>query len=321
MHKWLRSPIFALLAVSTLYIGILLWADRQQGLAQGVGIALSHAPYLLLATVVSYLFRFYRWWWLLNRVGYSFPIGRGVLSYLAGFAYTATPGKVGELIRIRYFSRLNVPGECAFGAFVMERSCDLVAVLLLSLFIVSNSEFLFVAAGFVLVIVGSVLACAWNPKVLEVLGRTFERWRIPLLPKLCSFLYIGIGYCYRWLNAKDLMMGLSTGLAAWAVVGLGFVYLQSHLTSGIPFHESLSLYPLSMLVGAASMIPGGVGSTESAMVILMGQYGITVGAALIVAVVIRISTLWFGILVGFCSLAFLELHWKYSLHKEGWGTD
>lgn len=307
MRNWLRSPVLILLAVTTLYLSALLWADRQQGLSHGLGAAMSYAPYLLLATLVSYAFRFYRWWWLLNRAGYSFPIAKGVLSYLAGFAYTATPGKVGELIRIRYFAKFGVPSECTFGAFVFERSCDLVAVLLLSLFIITDSEFLLVAIGFVLVIVGSILLCALKPALLLSLEYYFDKLRIPLIPKALAFLHVGISHCRSWFTIADIAMGLVMGLAAWSVVGLSFVYLQSHFTDSVPFLEALSIYPLSMLVGAASMIPGGVGSTEGAIMLLMGQYGVPVAVSLLLSIVIRISTLWFGILVGLLSLLYLEL--------------
>ena len=316
MRNWLRSPVLVLLVITTFYLSALLWADRQQGLSQGLGAAMSYAPYLLIATLVSYAFRFYRWWWLLNRAGYSLPIAKGLLSYLAGFAYTATPGKVGELIRIRYFAKFGVPAECTFGAFVFERSCDLVAVLLLSLFIVNNSEILLVSIGFVLVIVGSILLCALKPAVLQSLERFFAKLRIPLIPKALAFLHVGISHCRSWFNIADIAMGLVMGLAAWSVVGLSFVYLQSHFTDSIPFLEALSIYPLSMLVGAASMIPGGVGSTEGAIMLLMGQYGVPVAISLLLSIVIRISTLWFGIVIGFFSLLcmefFLREEEKYS---------
>jgi uncharacterized membrane protein YbhN (UPF0104 family) len=65
-----------------------------------------------------------------------------------------------------------------------------------------------------------------------------------------------------------------------------------------------------MLIGAASMIPGGIGSTEGAIVFLLGGYNVALGAALTIAVGIRLTTLWFGIFIGFMSLLFLE--WRFN---------
>nr|WP_245742720.1 lysylphosphatidylglycerol synthase transmembrane domain-containing protein [Marinobacter segnicrescens] len=214
---------------------------------------------------------------------------------------------------------MGVPAECTFGTFVFERSCDLVAVLLLSLFIVSGSDFLLIAVGFVLAIVGGVLLCALKPGILQMLEGLCERLGIPLIPRALAFLQAGVSHCRGWLGPVDMMVGLVLGVAAWAVVGLSFVYLLSNFSSGVPFLDALSIYPLSMLVGAASMIPGGVGTTEGAMVLLLGQYGFAVGTALLLAVVIRIVTLWFGVLVGFCALAYLEFNGRHNegeLHAE-----
>lgn len=312
MKDSLRSPVITLVVVSLLYLGFVVWADRQQAMSQGLGLVLSYAPYLLLATMASYSFRFFRWWWLLRRVGYGVPLIMGAISYLAGFAYTATPGKVGELIRIRYFAKLNVPAECTFGTFVFERSCDLISVLLLSLFIVSGSGLLLIAVGFVGVVVGTVLLCALKPGMLKWLEGLAKRIRLPVLPRLLAFLQVGVDHCRSWLNWTDMSIGVLLGIAAWAIVGLSFVYLLSGFTNIVPLPDAFSIYPLSMLVGAASMIPGGVGSTEGAMVLLLGQYGVVLSTAVLLAVVIRIATLWFGILLGFCAVGYLELYWRRS---------
>jgi hypothetical protein len=43
--------------------------------------------------------------------------------YLAGFAFMATPGKAGELIRVHYLLKVGGPVNVSFGAFVYEKGC------------------------------------------------------------------------------------------------------------------------------------------------------------------------------------------------------
>lgn len=44
----------------------------------------------------------------------------------------------------------------------------------------------------------------------------------------------------------------------------------------------------------ASMMPGGVGSTEAAIVFQLKWHGVDPSAAILVAVVIRLGTMWFS---------------------------
>lgn len=64
------------------------------------------------------------------------------MAYLAGFAFTATPGKVIELICIRYFTRVGVPSNISFSSFIYERSLDLIVVLFLASLVISRVDLL-----------------------------------------------------------------------------------------------------------------------------------------------------------------------------------
>ncbi|MGB0400245.1 lysylphosphatidylglycerol synthase domain-containing protein, partial [Stenotrophomonas sp.] len=69
----------------------------------------------------------------------------------------------------------------------------------------------------------------------------------------------------------------------------------------------LGIYPLAMLIGALSLVPGGVGTTEAAIVLMLGASGVEVDAALTVAIGIRLVSLWLAVIVGMLAMARLEL--------------
>lgn len=100
-------------------------------------------------SLISYLIRFARWHWLLSRAGFKTTVMRGLLSNMAGFAFTATHEKVGELVRIRYLTPLGVPSEVILSAFIFERTVDLVVVLVLASLFVQLANFILNAAVFV----------------------------------------------------------------------------------------------------------------------------------------------------------------------------
>ena len=53
-----------------------------------------------------------------------------------------------------------------------------------------------------------------------------------------------------------------------------------------------------------NFIPRGIGITEGALAGLLTTQGIDISTALIVSVMIRVFSLWYGVLVGFFALKF-----------------
>ena len=129
----MRLVALPVAAAIFLYIAIILWAG-----AGDVGRAFARigAPVafgcLALATA-NFALRFARWQIYMRRLGHALPWGRGFRIYLAGFALTVSPGKVGETIRAPFFKRLGVPYPHSLSAFLNERLSDLGALVLMSM--------------------------------------------------------------------------------------------------------------------------------------------------------------------------------------------
>ena len=80
------------------------------------------------------------------------------------------------------------------------------------------------------------------------------------------------------------------------------MHLLDHIGVALPWQTAISIYPIAMLAGAASMIPGGMGSTEVTIVGLLLAQGVNTTSATLAAVGIRITTLWLSILLGFLAI-------------------
>ena len=97
------AGVFLLYGVSTFFFG-----------GDDVLAALGRVPPGVYALVLgcslfNYFLRYRRWAWLLARRGSDVPFGAHGLIYIAGFAYTATPGKIGEALRGIYLKDYGVP--------------------------------------------------------------------------------------------------------------------------------------------------------------------------------------------------------------------
>jgi uncharacterized protein (TIRG00374 family) len=104
----------------------------------------------------------------------------------------------------------------------------------------------------------------------------------------------------------EFAVSLAVGLAAWTIQSLGCVYLLAKLQIVVPPLVAFALYPLALLIGAASMLPGGVGTTEAAIVLTLHGFGVPLELAAMAAIGMRLSTLWFAIGLGLVAIPILE---------------
>lgn len=257
--------------------------------------------------LTSYVFRYQRWHNVLTAQGHPVAWPSGVAAYLAGFAFTASPGKAGELLRIRYFLRLGVPARVTLTTFVYERALDLLVITLLGLGAAGLVPMFGVFLGIVL---GAVLALC-----LVACWPWLQRWAaacIGVLPgarvrRLAHFLLDGATALRPLLAAPGLTL-LSTlyGAAAWLLTAAAFAWLCHALGLSLVWQHALAIYPLAMLIGALSFVPGGVGTTEAAIVLMLAATGAALDVALAVAIGIRLASLWLAVVVGMLAMTGLE---------------
>ena len=102
LERRLRQvALVAALAVIA-YLGLAVFSDAAamrdglQRLGPGQWLA------LLGLSLLNYALRFLRWHGYLRALGARVGLGRDLLIYVAGFAFTVTPGKAGEAVRSVY---------------------------------------------------------------------------------------------------------------------------------------------------------------------------------------------------------------------------
>ncbi|MEJ2742259.1 MAG: lysylphosphatidylglycerol synthase transmembrane domain-containing protein [Gammaproteobacteria bacterium] len=297
--------------ITLFYLSALIWVDAKQHVFSGMLSVWSILPMTIMLTMLSHLIRFARWQWLLVRAGHSPAPAKSFLAYLAGFAFTATPGKVGELIRIRYLSPMGITPARTLSAFVYERAFDLFAVLFLAVLCVNQFDvFLFaIVFGFVLLCLATIIAVSLNPYPLNRLIAYLRIINTKRLSKLIQTLRDGLVGCRLWANPLDVFVSFFLGISAWSLCALSFVYLLNQLQLDIPFFISISIYPIALLAGAASLMPGGIGSTEATLIGVLSANDISIDMAVLAAIGIRLSTLWFSIIIGL--LAVIIFEWPY----------
>jgi len=305
-----KHAIFSLISITFAYVCILIIIDIKKNIFSELSTIIKFLPMAMAISLLSYVLRYCRWHWLLRRTGNTIPTWSGFLAYLSGFALTATPGKIGELLRIRYFSRLGVRHQLVISAFIYERVFDLIVVLMIALLAAAQLGAFPLISSFVLLVITTVFLFSKNPSWLGYITVKLRSYRFRKLSKLVKALRDGLHGIHIWTNTLDICVSFALGLIAWLLASCVFVWLLINLGLDIPVLSALAIYPISMLIGAASMIPGGVGSTEAAIVAILAAFNTPLTIATVAAIGIRISSLWFSIICGL--LAMLILEYKYT---------
>lgn len=283
-----------------------LWADIQKiswsSLAQ-------HGPLLALSAALPWCnhgLRILRWQQYIKAAKLDFPLAFVAKSYVAGFAFTISPGKIGEMIRARYYAALGVPASTIHGAFVVERVLDLLVMILMALLVLTAvsryQSFVWVALAIVVSLLLLLSVAPWSSIQQRLPNRSAKSWR-PVVDALLSMLISAKVF----LAPKVLLPSFILSMACWGAEALGFMLLANGLgAGGLDYPVAAGIYAVAIIVGALSFLPGGLGSTEAVLVALLHAFGNTLPQALLITVVWRFLTLWVAVGAGWWAVFALK---------------
>jgi len=258
-------------------------------------------------SLLNYVLRALRWRWYLARLGHFLPLGFAWLTYSAGFAFTLSPAKLGEVARARYYMPLGISLREIGAVFFLERVQDVLAVLALATLAVT---LLPVSAAPIRISVGVLAAVG----VLVVAGRRLlTRAHADCRPRWISRALDGmhgVAQAARPLaQPRTVLFGLLLGWGAWSLEALGLYVLSFMLPAvHLSVQAAAGIYAVAILAGAVAFLPGGLGGTEAAMTALLITQGVTVAGAMLLTFACRLVTLWFAVGIGW--VAIVILRWK-----------
>ncbi|WP_438990959.1 lysylphosphatidylglycerol synthase transmembrane domain-containing protein [Lentibacter sp.] len=253
---------------------------------------------LLALSLVNYLFRALRWHYFTRCLGIGTHLAQNIRHFLGGFAMSVTPGRVGELIRIRWIKReTGWSFERTAPLVLVDRASDLAAMslLLLAGLLLSGAMIRLALPVTLLAFAGAVLVT--RPALLSVSAGFFYH-STGLFPRLMARLRRAARALRAFSSVDILTLATLLGLIGWLAEGYAFWLLLSWMDAEISFWLAVLIFVFSTLAGGLTGAPGGVGGAEAAMVGLLLLQNIPLEIALPATAVIRLTTLWFAILIG-----------------------
>ena len=295
--RWPVKRLLLVLALAaTAYALAVLWSGGSDRVAWSV----LWSPAGLQAgalCLLSYALRGLRWRLWMAHSGRYFGWVEGLRLYAAGFAFTPTPGNVGEALRGLMLTKKPLPLLQSLAIFGAERLADLLCLLLLCLpalvWLWRSTAWLewqmsataWLGAAALAVVAGMVTLVVWRNRqqIFKRLGWLQEAW-------LC-------------LSVRPLVwLGLT--LTAWGAQGVAVWLICSALDVHPPMLNVIGFYAVAMVLGALSALPAGLGSMELVLTALLVAQGASTAQALLITVLARLLTLWLAVGIGALALVY-----------------
>jgi len=314
-QRLIRPLLWSILAAVVIYGGSMIASDFN---AVGESIAkLGIVGWVIVLglSLVNYGLRFVRWEIYLRRLHSRISILQSLAYYLGGFAFTTTPGKAGEAVRSLYLKRHGVAYVLSLAAFFTERFVDLVAMVLLALVAALTFPDYQWPVLTVTMLVIAVLPLIHAKSVHAFLDRQLQRFPSDKLRTAGSRLLELLRSSSNLLRSGPLYAGVILALVAWGAEGVAFHVILEKLEVDTSLGLAVGIYSVSVLAGALSFIPGGLGSTEAVMILLLTLVGADTPTAVSATLICRLATLWFAVIIGGAVLAALEISTKAAGRK------
>lgn len=265
----------------------------------------------IFLTIVNIILRIFRWRLYLAHFGFYINFTYCALTYVAGFAFTLTPGRVGEIIRGKYYKEMNIPMSNTVAALLIERLLDLLAMfVMIFIALASLAAYETILWNVILVIAFILVILAFTSwkKIGSYLSGPI-RLSLSLNRAVQSFIETMI-VAKSLLAPKLLLYGIVFGLMAWMLEGTGLFLLiaSTRPYMSISWVEVLGVYAVASIIGALSFLPGGLGTTEAVMIVLIVGLGFLNSEAIMVALIFRLVTLWLVVALGW--FAFIVLKYR-----------
>ncbi|MEM6479849.1 MAG: lysylphosphatidylglycerol synthase transmembrane domain-containing protein [Pseudomonadota bacterium] len=304
MDRLIVAGLIAIVAVGL--IGLISATGWEETRAQVAKLSLGALLFLLLLSLANYGMRALRWHLFAREIGLNTPFSANARHYLGGFAMTVTPGRVGELIRMRWLRcETGWSFERTAPLALVDRAADLAAMgLMLAVAVALSAGGIALGLPVALMAV-SLAVIATRPALLSaIVGGAFRL--TGLFPRLMARIRSAARSLALFSIPRVILIAGLLSLLGWIAEGWAFHLLLVWMGAPIPFWSAVAIFLFATLVGGLTGAPGGLGGAEATMVALLTLEGVPLEISIPATAIIRLTTLWFAIGIGLILFPFAE---------------
>lgn len=226
-------------------------------------------------------------------------------TFMSGLIMSVTPAKLGEVLKSVLVKDITgEPISKTAPIIFAERITDFLSLLIITI----TGALVFDYGGNITIIITAffifIIAIISNKKIALPLISFSEK--IPYLKKYIHNIHSAYESSYQLLKIKPLLLMTLLSLISWGFECLGYYLVLMNFNVNVGILWTSFSYSFSTIIGALSMLPGGLGFTEGSLTFLLVQKNVPVDISVATTFIIRVVTLWFAVLVGIISLTLYQ---------------
>ena len=300
--KFGNNVILMVVIAIAIYAVFLFISDYQKLSEEITNFQIEYLIPILLLVTISWIPLIVKWHLLLKKNGINIPFRKNILIWLSGSALNATPGQLGGLIKSQLIKTLyDIPRTKTAPVVLVEKFYALAGAIIAGIIgiIILGMDFNLVL--FSIAILSVIFFLIYYRPVFQYGLKRITKF------KFFSKYSDNITDSYEILRNSTgpgiASICIVLSISYWILVSLAvYLTLLAFGIEGTSFLKTISIYTSSVIIGVITFIPGGLGVTEGSLVGLFTLEGIDVSIALILSVVIRLTTLWYSVSIGFIGL-------------------
>jgi glycosyltransferase 2 family protein len=313
----MRSNVIKLtsLAVSIgIVVALILYANPQKFFLLVSQSNYTLLGFALIVSTINLFVRVLKWQVLLDKISFRTLIP---IQLLGTAISNFSPGKIAEPVKcILLKLKTGLAVSNTLPSIILERLVDITVLLLLSLIGIifflplSGSLALLSLLSFTLFVIVIAVVCLffYNESFRRKLFNFFRK--LPLINKLPENFIDN--FSKNSVKSRRLLLSFCITILAWILEGV-VIYL-SLMALGVSLNPLVlaTIFALATLIGVATTLPGGIGSTDAVMIIFLGSFGVEHTIAITGVLISRFLSLWYSNLVGGVSMIYLAKKTKLS---------
>ena len=302
--KFDNRLILVLVAVIGIYAIFLFVSDYNIISEKISNFKINYLPLILLLVSASWIPLIIKWHFLLKNCEIDIPLKKSILVFLSGSAFEITPGQIGALMKSQILkTSSNIPRTKTAPIVLVEKVYDLIGAILASIIgiiILGMEPYLIIIA---ILVLATIFFFMYYRPASELFFKRITKTKF--FSKYIENISASYEIVQKSTNVKVATICILLAVTYWFIISAAAYYILIGFDINIlDYFKFLAIYVTSILLGAISFIPAGIGITEVTLTGLLTLEGIDISTALILSVMIRILTLWYSVCVGFIALKF-----------------
>jgi uncharacterized protein (TIRG00374 family) len=295
----------SIVIAGVLYLAFTIYADFNQVISAFGKFNLLLVPVLLILSFLNYFVRFIKWDYYLSVVKVKMKKTDSLSTFMSGLIMSVTPAKLGEVLKSVLVKEITgEPISKTAPIILAERITDFLSLLLIAIV----GAFVFDYGGNITILVTVffiILIIIISNKQIALPLINFSE-KIPFVKKYIHNIHSAYESSYQLLKIKPLILMTLVSLISWGFECWGYYIILLNFNVDFGLLWASFSYSFSTIVGAISMLPGGLGLTEGSLTFLLVKKKIPVDISVATTFIVRVVTLWFAVIVGIVSLTIYQ---------------